>query len=136
MRVKDRTPFGERLYGARIRARLSQGELASRAGMAQSTVAQLEKSGQGSAKTSQLAKVLGVDVNWLADGSGVPTVEEVSSVLMVREKVAPYLVPGAGTDYRTLVHTFADALDSSGVSVTVRQFVTMVDETYKKLPRH
>jgi phage repressor protein C with HTH and peptisase S24 domain len=65
-----RTPFGERLYAARTAAQLSQPELAKAVGMAQSTLAEAERSGQGSSKTAQLAAALGVRAEWLAEGTG------------------------------------------------------------------
>lgn len=67
---KDRTPFGSRLHAARMQAKLSQVALAKLAGMSQSSLAEAEKTGQGSAYTAQLAQHTGVDAHWLASGDG------------------------------------------------------------------
>lgn len=69
-REPNRTAFGQRLHEARVAMRLSQPELARAVGMAQSTLAEAERIGQGSSKTAQLAAALGVRAEWLADGTG------------------------------------------------------------------
>lgn len=68
---RTRTAFGERLHKARKHAALTQPQLASAAGLAQSTLAELEYDGNGSSKTAQLAKACGVRVEWLSEGRGV-----------------------------------------------------------------
>lgn len=70
LKDEDRSPYGLRLFQARTTAKLSQPELAKAAGMAQSTLAGLEKDGQGSSFTPQLAAACGVRVDWLATGDG------------------------------------------------------------------
>jgi transcriptional regulator with XRE-family HTH domain len=72
-RPVDRTDFGTRLRDARRRAGLSQTELAQLVGMAQSTLAELEKLGHGSAKTVALAAAVGVSAEWLAGGEAHKT---------------------------------------------------------------
>lgn len=68
MREKERTPFGQRLFEARMGAGLTQPQLATLAGMSQSTLADAEKSAQGSSFTAQLAAATGVRAEWLASG--------------------------------------------------------------------
>ncbi len=65
-----RSDFGQRLHDARLIARLSQAELAKKVGMSQSSLAELETRGKGSARTPALADALGVRASWLADGTG------------------------------------------------------------------
>lgn len=71
-RQKQRTPFGERLFTARKKAKLTQVKLAKAAGMAQGTLAELEWEGQGSSYTPMLAAACGVSAEWLA---GAPDAE-------------------------------------------------------------
>lgn len=73
---RERTPFGERLYAARKHAKLTQPQLAKAAGMAQSTLGELEWIGDGSSKTAQLAAACGVRAEWLATGNGLMVDEE------------------------------------------------------------
>lgn len=68
-RPVTRSPFGKRLYDSRTGAKLTQIQLAKLAGIAQSTLAELERIGQGSSKTLQLAAACGVSPEWLATGS-------------------------------------------------------------------
>jgi len=70
MKHVERTPFGERLLAARTHARLTQPALAKAVGMSQSTLAEAEKTGQGSSYTTQIAKICDVDSDWLATGNG------------------------------------------------------------------
>jgi transcriptional regulator with XRE-family HTH domain len=134
----ERTAFGERLVAARKHAKLSQPELARRADMSQSNLSELERSGQGSAKTSRIAQICGVRAAWLESGTGpmldtprdIP--EEARSV--ASEKVAHYLVgtPG-GTDYRTVALSLAAAIEESGMELSVTQFMKLLEATYAKL---
>jgi transcriptional regulator with XRE-family HTH domain len=65
------TEFGNRLKEARKHAKLTQKELAEKAGLSsQGTIAELESKGSGSAYTSQIAIACKVNPNWLATGSG------------------------------------------------------------------
>lgn len=133
----DRTPYAERLYLARTHAKLSQPELAAKAGIAQSTLSQLEKSGQGSAKTFTLAQPTGVRAEWLETGQGAML--DTSDVpaqarQLASERVAHHLVgTPAGTDYRTIALSLAAALEESGTELTVSQFVKLLEATYSKL---
>lgn len=70
VRESDRTDFGARLLAARKHAGLSQTQLAHAVGMRQSSVAEAERFGQGSAYTAQIALRCGVSVEWLATGEG------------------------------------------------------------------
>lgn len=67
---KDLDGIGNRLYRARIDAKLTQQQLDSTAGLDQSSIAMIEKGvRRGSAKTiSRLAEALAVDVGWLLEG--------------------------------------------------------------------
>lgn len=69
MREISRTDFGKRLYDSRKAAKLTQSALAEKVGISQGTLAELEKIGQGSAYTPQLAKACGVSPDWLASGA-------------------------------------------------------------------
>ena len=64
------TDFGKRLKEARKAAKLTQVQLAKAAGIGQSTLAELEKTGYGSARVANLAEACGVSVMWLSDGTG------------------------------------------------------------------
>jgi len=69
MKEKERTEFGRRLYDARIKAGLTQAQLAKQAGLkSQGTIAEMEWIGQGSSSTPALAAALGVTPEWLASG--------------------------------------------------------------------
>jgi DNA-binding XRE family transcriptional regulator len=67
---KERSPFGERLFQARTHAKLTQAQLAQRAGMSQGTIGQAEWTGDASMATARLAEVCGVRAVWLAEGEG------------------------------------------------------------------
>lgn len=64
------TEFGKRLKEARKAAKLTQVQLSKAAGIGQSTLAELEKTGYGSARVANLAEACGVSVMWLSDGTG------------------------------------------------------------------
>lgn len=68
--MKERTPFGDRLYAARTHAKLSQPQLAKAVGMSQSTLGELEWTGQGTSKATQIARTCGVRSEWLSEGQG------------------------------------------------------------------
>lgn len=70
MRNLERTDFGARLLAARKHAKLSQKELAERAGLSQSNLSELEKSGLGSARVVAIAAACGVSARWLSAGEG------------------------------------------------------------------
>lgn len=134
----ERTPYGERLHTARVHAKLSQRALADDVGLSQSTLAELEKTGQGSSKTPKLAQRTGVRVQWLADGEGpmLDTGREVPNEAqrVASEKVVHYQFgkPG-GTDYRTVALSLAASLEESGVELSVSQFIRLLEATYQKL---
>lgn len=132
-----RSPYGERLYKARTHAKLSQPELAAKAGMAQSTLSGLEKEGQGSAKTGTIAQITGVRAEWLETGVG-PMLDDTevpgAARRVASERVAHYLVgTPAGTDYRTIALSLAAALEESGTQLSVSQFIKLLEATYSKL---
>lgn len=70
VREINRSDYGARLFAARTHAKLKQAQLAEAVGMGQSSLAGLEKNGQGSAYTTQLALRCGVRPEWLATGEG------------------------------------------------------------------
>jgi transcriptional regulator with XRE-family HTH domain len=136
----ERSPFGERLYLARKHAGLSQRDLADKVGLSQSNINGLEKSGQGSAKSSRIAQVCGVRVEWLAEGEGpmLDTQAEVPGAArrVASEKVAHYLVgTPAGNDYRTVALSLAAALEESGTEISLTQFIKLLEATYSNLKR-
>lgn len=71
--MKTRSEYGARLQRARKHAKLTQKQLAALARMSQSNLSELETVGHGSAMTTQLAAVCGVDAHWLATGEGEMT---------------------------------------------------------------
>jgi transcriptional regulator with XRE-family HTH domain len=68
--MRERTPFGERLYMARTHAKLSQTRLAELAGMSQGNLGELEWKADGSVAAVRLAMACGVRPEWLAEGEG------------------------------------------------------------------
>lgn len=67
----EKMTFSERLNLAMKESGFTQGALAEAVGMAQPSVWKLVSGGaKGSKKTAQIASVLGVRAEWLADGSG------------------------------------------------------------------
>lgn len=70
MANRDRTEFGSRVIQARKHAKLTQHGLSAATGIKQSTIAEMEVSGQSSLMTPQIAKACGVDAYWLATGDG------------------------------------------------------------------
>jgi DNA-binding XRE family transcriptional regulator len=70
MANRDRTEFASRVIAAREHAGMTQHELGAAAGIKQSTIAEMEVSGQYSLKTPQIARACGVDAYWLATGEG------------------------------------------------------------------
>lgn len=62
--------FSDRLNTAMQKAGYTQGALAKAVGMAQSSINQLLNKATGSRKTVEIAKVLGVNPEWLAFGEG------------------------------------------------------------------
>lgn len=95
-RQKERTPFGERLHQARKAAKLTQPQLAKAAGMAQSTLAELEYIGNGSSFTAQLAEKLKVRPEWLANGSGpmkdaARLSDQVADLATIADALPPHL---------------------------------------------
>lgn len=65
------TDFGNRLKSARKHAGLTQAQLAKKVGIGQSTLAELEKAGQGSSHAPAIANACRVSALWLATGSGL-----------------------------------------------------------------
>lgn len=64
------TEFGQRLKTARKAAKLTQAELAKKVGIGQSTIAELEKTGNGSSHVPAMAAALKCSALWLATGEG------------------------------------------------------------------
>lgn len=68
--MKERTPFGLRLFQARTHAKLTQTQLAKAAKVAQGTLGELEWTGESSMAVVRLAVACGVRPEWLAEGEG------------------------------------------------------------------
>lgn len=102
-RPRERTEFGARLIRAREHAGLSQAALASKVGMAQSTLAEAEYTANGSAKTAQIALATGVDAGWLATGKGdfLLPAADAASPLRTGEEL-PHWTAGQATSTATL----------------------------------
>lgn len=64
------TEFGQRLKAARSAAKMTQKTLAAKVGIGQSTIAELEKTGNGSSHVPAIAAVLKCSALWLATGEG------------------------------------------------------------------
>jgi transcriptional regulator with XRE-family HTH domain len=111
-----------------MRAKLSQGELAKRAGLAQSTLAGLETAGGGSSKTATLAEICGVRVRWLERGED-PMLDDGTAA----EAATGAKLPSGAPDYRAITLALLEAVEKSKSPISVRQFVTLVEETYKRL---
>lgn len=62
--------FGQRLKEARKHGGLTQVQLAKKVGIGQSTIAELERSGNGSSHVAAIASVCRVSPLWLASGAG------------------------------------------------------------------
>lgn len=133
--TRDRTEFGQRLLTARKHAQLTQTELGERSGIGQSGIAYLESKGYASEQTWRLAQICGVRVAWLANGEG-PMQGPETAVEAAREVLGqlPELVkPNSSKDYRTIVHTLAQSLEDSGVTLSIKQFLNLADEVFKNL---
>lgn len=76
MANRDRTEFGSRVIQARKHAKLTQHGLSAATGIKQSTIAEMEVSGQSSLMTPQIAKACGVDAYWLATGEGAMLIKD------------------------------------------------------------
>lgn len=70
MANRDRTEFASRVIAARKHAGLTQHGLSTATKIKQSTIAEMEVSGQSSLMTPQIARACGVDAYWLATGEG------------------------------------------------------------------
>lgn len=64
------TEFGARLKKARKHAGFTQVQLAKRVGIGQSTLAELEKTGQGTSHAVAIAQACRVSAKWLTSGDG------------------------------------------------------------------
>ncbi len=64
------TEFGLRLKEARKAAKMTQAELAKKVGIGQSTIAELEKTGNGSSHVPAMAAALKCSAIWLSKGDG------------------------------------------------------------------
>lgn len=84
----ERTPFGRRLFSARVDAGFSQEEAARAAGMkSQGTLSEAEISGKRSGFTPQLAKLYNVSADWLATGKGNKELGAQPSLQLVRDPI-------------------------------------------------
>lgn len=67
------TEYGSRLKQARTSAGMTQVDLSTKTGIAQSTISSAERRGNGSGETPVYAQACGVDALWLATGQGAIT---------------------------------------------------------------
>ena len=67
---KERSPFGQRMYDARTKAKLTQHQVCIKLKIAQSTLSELERGAAGSSRTVAFATLYGCSAQWLADGAG------------------------------------------------------------------
>lgn len=82
----ERTPFGRRLFSARVDAGFSQEAAAKAVGMkSQGTLSEAEISGKRSGFTPQLAKLYNVNADWLATGKGSKDIEAQPVLQPVRD---------------------------------------------------
>lgn len=133
--TRDRTEFGQRLLAARKHAGLTQKDLALRSGLSQSNVAYLEAKGNASEQTWLLAQICGVRSAWLAKAEGPmlgPESEVAAAGLVANEAIPAYLGPNDPRDYRTIVHTLAASLEESGITLSVKQFLALADDIFRR----
>jgi transcriptional regulator with XRE-family HTH domain len=137
LETRDRTAFGQRLRAARTHAKLTQTELGEKTGIGQSGIAYLESKGHASEQTWLLAQVCGVRAAWLArdDGPMLGHETELDAARDVASEALPkYLsAPNNAKDYRTIAHTLAASLEESGLTLTVKQFLALVDDVFRRL---
>ncbi|RFP19147.1 helix-turn-helix domain-containing protein [Duganella sp. BJB475] len=118
--------LAERLAWARAQREWTQKELADLAGVSQSTIGNLESGVRDSArKITTIAKVLGVNATWLAEGTGKPTDDGLS----VEQKPAPVSPPPRnahtqwiGEDEATLLDAYrtTDEAGRKSIRIAVR----------------
>lgn len=73
----DMTTLGERVKARRKELRLTQKELASKSGVSQTTISDMERGrNSGSREIAMLARALKVSSYWLATNSGPKEIEE------------------------------------------------------------
>lgn len=70
MLCRMNTEFGQRLRAARTAAKMTQKVLANKVGIGQSTIAELEKTANGSSHVPVIAAALKCSALWLATGEG------------------------------------------------------------------
>jgi transcriptional regulator with XRE-family HTH domain len=137
LETRDRTAFGQRLLVARKHAQLTQKELGDRTGLGQSAIAYLESKGHASEQTWLIAQVCGVRAAWLARDEGAmlgPETELDAAREVARETLPAYLsAPNNAKDYRTIAHTLAASLEESGLTLTVKQFLALADDVFRRL---
>jgi transcriptional regulator with XRE-family HTH domain len=140
-KVEPRSELGRRLRKARLRARLSQEELAQAAGLTLQTVQRVETQGAPPARrtTAALVKVLEVTEEWLLHGVGE------SPTHVVPPAVEEYLTSLLGSDTPPEVAVKLRELDfetvggDEGVSVRAVHLMRETIErmlTLKRQPRH
>lgn len=72
---RSRTPFGQRMFDARMASKLSQIEVCNKLSISQSTLSDAERVANGSSHTPRFAALYGVHARWLATGEGPRPVE-------------------------------------------------------------
>lgn len=86
------TEFGLRLKQARKAAKMTQASLAKKVGIGQSTIAELEKTGNGSSHAPTMAAALNCSALWLATGQGEMASEIDKNVRPAQIGMRPYPV--------------------------------------------
>lgn len=112
------TDFGKRLRSARKLAGLTQTKLADKAGIKQSSVADLESKGYGSSRTATLASVCGVSALWLESGEGLMSADAAALQVQLPKGMRRYPVLSlaqAGTRSENL--DADDEAESLGIEV-------------------
>ena len=123
MSNRDRTEFGSRVIRARKHAQLTQHGLSAATGIKQSTIAEMEVSGQSSLMTPQIARACGVDAYWLATGEGQMLVKdegaetsEAERIQSAMEALSKVLI-GADEDTRATVGELLAAMATAPATV-------------------
>jgi transcriptional regulator with XRE-family HTH domain len=68
---RERTPFGQRMHDARLKAGLTQVQVREALGISQGTLSQLERTSTKSGRVAEFARLYGCDPHWLATGEGI-----------------------------------------------------------------
>lgn len=84
-----------------MEAGVSQGDLGKAAGLSQSSIAEMERSGQGSTAVTKMARKLGVDAHWLATGEDDPQIDKAWPFTLVSQE-----------DYRLIAEQYRQRIEN------------------------